>query len=313
MLHQYELTLIPLLDAYEAKIQEFENGFETINEEFINLEKKYEEVANENERIRAELTDRTKELIEVYRTGSSDKLGADFSQLILQQINDRQKFLVEENARLDRDYQRFKSEAERSSRDLKESRGKENEAAGRARQLELNQKQLENEVKNLKEKLFDSQLRSNELESEKKKIENDLQRALSQVSQLNRDKDALTKNYESLKQRFEREAAPHQEYSDYPNPPERTRNPLEETRQQSADDTHKKLAKIQKEHEAVVKERNKLKEQLEQNRVSLEETNDRLGELRKKYESIEAEKRTLEISELKNKKLLEQLAEKSRN
>jgi hypothetical protein len=37
MLHQYELTLIPLLDAYEAKIQEFESGFETINEEFINL------------------------------------------------------------------------------------------------------------------------------------------------------------------------------------------------------------------------------------------------------------------------------------
>lgn len=31
ILHQYELTLIPLLDAYEAKIQEFENGFEIIN------------------------------------------------------------------------------------------------------------------------------------------------------------------------------------------------------------------------------------------------------------------------------------------
>jgi chromosome segregation ATPase len=220
-------------------------------------------VANENERIRGELTDRTKELIEVYRTGSSEKLGADFSQLILQQINDRQKFLVEENSRLDRDYQRFKSEADRSSRELKDSKAKENEAAGKARQLELNQKQLDNEVKNLKEKLFDSQLRSNELESEKKKIENDLQRALSQVSQLNRDKDALTKNYESLKQRFEREA-PQQDYTDYPSPPERTRNPLEETRQQSADDTHKKLAKIQKDHEAVVKERNKLKEQLEQ-------------------------------------------------
>lgn len=219
---------------------------------------------------------------------------------------------MEENARLDRDYQRFKSEAERSSRELKESRAKENEAGGKARQLELSQKQLESEVKNLKEKLFESQLRSNELESEKKKIENDLQRALSQVSQLNRDKDALTKNYESLKQRFEREA-PQQDYPDYPTPPERTRNPLEETRQQSADDTHKKLAKIQKEHEAMVKERNKLKEQLEQNRVSLEETNDRLGELRKKYEAMEAEKRSLEISELKNKKLLEQLAEKSRN
>ena len=32
ILHHYELTLLPLLDAYEAKIQEFETGFETINE-----------------------------------------------------------------------------------------------------------------------------------------------------------------------------------------------------------------------------------------------------------------------------------------
>ena len=48
ILHQYELTLIPLLDAYEAKIQEFENGFENVNEEFINLEKRYEEVVLEN-------------------------------------------------------------------------------------------------------------------------------------------------------------------------------------------------------------------------------------------------------------------------
>ena len=28
ILHQYETTLIPLLDAYEIKIQEFEHGFE---------------------------------------------------------------------------------------------------------------------------------------------------------------------------------------------------------------------------------------------------------------------------------------------
>lgn len=87
MLHQYELTLIPLLDAYEAKIQEFENGFETINEEFINLEKKYKQVTDENEHLRSKLTDKITELIEVYKNGGSEKLGADFSQIILQQIN----------------------------------------------------------------------------------------------------------------------------------------------------------------------------------------------------------------------------------
>jgi hypothetical protein len=35
------MTLTPLLDTYEAKIQDFEHNFETIYEEFIMLEKKF--------------------------------------------------------------------------------------------------------------------------------------------------------------------------------------------------------------------------------------------------------------------------------
>lgn len=33
------------------------------------------------------------ELIDLYKKDSSDKLGADFSQIILQQINEKQKIL----------------------------------------------------------------------------------------------------------------------------------------------------------------------------------------------------------------------------
>ena len=135
MLHQYELTLIPLLDAYESKIQEFENGFETINEEFIYLEKKYEEAMGENEKLRAQLTDRTAELVEVYKSGGSQKLGADFSQLILQQISEKQKYLTEENARLDREYQRHRSEAEKHRRDLEESKKHDQENKHKLKQL----------------------------------------------------------------------------------------------------------------------------------------------------------------------------------
>ena len=56
----------------------------------------------ENEKLRAQLTDRTAELVEVYRNGGSEKLGVDFGQLIMQQTHEKHKFLVEENGRLDR-------------------------------------------------------------------------------------------------------------------------------------------------------------------------------------------------------------------
>lgn len=73
------------------------------------MEKKYEEVTSENERLRAQLTDKIVELIDVYKKDSSEKLGSDFGQIILQQINEKQKFLANENSRLDREYQRYKS------------------------------------------------------------------------------------------------------------------------------------------------------------------------------------------------------------
>lgn len=66
------------------------------------MEKKYEEVISENERLRAQLTDKIVELIDVYKKDSSEKLGSDFGQIILQQINEKQKFLANENSRLDR-------------------------------------------------------------------------------------------------------------------------------------------------------------------------------------------------------------------
>lgn len=59
------------------------------------------------------LTDIIKELLEVYRNGGSEKIHSDFGQIILGQINEKQKCLVEENTRLEREYQKHKSDSER--------------------------------------------------------------------------------------------------------------------------------------------------------------------------------------------------------
>jgi hypothetical protein len=45
-------------------------------------------------------------------------MNSDFGQIILQQINEKQKVLVEENIRLERDYQRYKSDSDRNKREL---------------------------------------------------------------------------------------------------------------------------------------------------------------------------------------------------
>lgn len=66
------------------------------------LEKKFEEITTENESLKMQLTDKIKENIELYKnSGTSAKLGtSDFHQLMLQQLTDKQKLLVEENSRL---------------------------------------------------------------------------------------------------------------------------------------------------------------------------------------------------------------------
>ncbi len=68
--------------------------------------------------------DKITELIDVYKKDSSEKLGADFGQIILQQINEKQKFLSAENSRLDREYQVYKSECLKNGRELTECKRK---------------------------------------------------------------------------------------------------------------------------------------------------------------------------------------------
>lgn len=40
------------------------------------------------------LTERNKELLEVYRNGGNEQMHSDFGQIILDQINEKQKVLV---------------------------------------------------------------------------------------------------------------------------------------------------------------------------------------------------------------------------
>jgi|JI9StandDraft_2_1071091.scaffolds.fasta_scaffold1728369_1 hypothetical protein len=50
-------------------------------------------------------------------------------------------------------------------------------------------------------------MKKNDLESEKKKLDNDLQRAMSQVAQLNKDRDGLLRNYDILKKSYEKDVS----------------------------------------------------------------------------------------------------------
>jgi predicted nucleic acid-binding Zn-ribbon protein len=53
------------------------------------------------------------------------------------------------------------------------------------------------------------------------------------------------------------------------------------------------LAKLQKDYEMVSRERNKLREEVEQLKVNLEESNLRFADIKKKVESIDNERRSI--------------------
>ena len=59
-------------------------------------------MTDENDKLKIKLNERNKELLEVYRNGGNEKIQSDFSQMILAQINEKQKTLVEENQYLER-------------------------------------------------------------------------------------------------------------------------------------------------------------------------------------------------------------------
>ena len=135
---------------------------------------------------------------------------------------------------------------------------------------------------------------------------------MSQVDQLNKERDGLLKNYEAIKKNYERDVSQAQQAESYRTESWQKR-PLEETRQQIGDDSHKKLAKVQKEYDIANKERNRLKEEIQQKNISINDLNDKIGELKKRTEVAENEKRSAQMSEAKNKKLLEQFIEKNKN
>lgn len=80
---------------------------------------------------------------------------------------------------------------------------------------------------------------------------------MSQIAQVNKEKDGLLKNYDTLKRNYERDVSQVQQAQTYKT---QTWNkpPLEETKQPVVDDSHKKLAKLQKDFDIVNRERSKL-------------------------------------------------------
>ena len=141
---------------------------------------------------------------------------------------------------------------------MTEIQRKEKDVSHKFKQLEISNRQAEGELKSLKEQNFDGQMRINELGSDKKKLENDIQRAMSQVAQLNKEKDGILKNYDTLKRSYERDITQAQEMDGLKTESWQKR-PLEETRQQVGDDSHKKLVKLQKDFDSVNKECNRKK------------------------------------------------------
>lgn len=127
------------------------------------------------------------------------------------------------------------------------------------RQLEINLKGLQTENSNLKDSSFQLQIKISEIEAEKRKLEQAHQRAQSQNNQLNKEKDIYKNRLEQLKIRIEKDTSV---------PLDNDQGKLIEQLQtkisfleaeQGPNDSHKRLTKLQKDYDAVAKERQRLK------------------------------------------------------
>lgn len=59
-LFRYLPFLIPLLEAYDVKCKRFDETVEKLHEEFLIIERKYEDIVAENKKLKQQLQARTK-------------------------------------------------------------------------------------------------------------------------------------------------------------------------------------------------------------------------------------------------------------
>jgi chromosome segregation ATPase len=167
------------------------------------LEKKYELVVEENDRLRSQVTDKIAEAVELYRGIGSEKLGADFSQIVLHQLNEKLRLLVDENTRLEKESQRARAECDKQAKELADGKRKLEDCLARVQKSEVRQEHLAKENRQLKEELLVLQNKSSSLAIENKQLTSELERAESQVSFLSKNREGLIKNIERLRQSCE--------------------------------------------------------------------------------------------------------------
>lgn len=160
--------------------------------------------------------------------------------------------------------------------ELADSKKKLEEVTGKAKRLEARQDQLEKENKFLKNDVFTMKSNNGDLDNEVKRVSSDLERAESQIAFLCKNKEGLVKNIDKLMAALDLKENYAPNYQD--------KNGFLDTREKSIshevnpnDDNHKKLVKLQKDYDGLTKERNRLKDQLEQSRSPLEEANERIA------------------------------------
>ena len=100
-----------------------------------------------------------------------------------------------------------------------------------------------------------------ELDNEVRRVSSDLERAESQIAFLSKNKEGLVKNIDKLMAALDQKENYAPNYQD--------KNGFLDAREKSVaheasqnDDHHKKLVKLQKDYDALAKERNRLKDQL---------------------------------------------------
>jgi len=96
-LHEFDF-LLPLLTAYDDKIEKLDTMLEKTKEEILEMDKKSEKVVQDNIYLRIQLEKKCQQLLDFFRLGNADDgLGNMYSKLEKEELTERMKILSEEN------------------------------------------------------------------------------------------------------------------------------------------------------------------------------------------------------------------------
>ena len=164
------------------------------------MERKYEDLLGENKKLKEELGGRIGEIIEFYgEKEPREKEGKVFGELVRVQHQKREELLAEENSIVTAKFKELEIKSKQLAEELRQKTAQQQTDSKRAKQLEETNRNLTEEINNLKGLYSDQQIKLKQVENKESLLIKAASRTSFQISELNKEIEELTLSVNKLR------------------------------------------------------------------------------------------------------------------